>query len=167
MRTFTVLQDIATDPDTHWRLFLDPEFDRTQYLTGFGFPSYEVLDHRDGPDEVIHRIRVTPKLDVPAAVAKVLGPRFAYTEDGKFDKKLKVWRSRMVPNILADRLRAEAVVRVEPAGEGRSRRICELSVDARVFGVGGLLESALEKNLRKGWEDGAAFMNRWVREGKR
>src|SRR6266581_2136317 len=87
MRRFTLVQDIATDPENHWRLFLDPEFDRAQYLRGFGFPAYEILEHKETADEVVHRIRVTPKLDLPAVVAKALGPRFAYTEDGTFDKK--------------------------------------------------------------------------------
>jgi hypothetical protein len=167
MRSFTMVQDIATDPDTHWKLFLDPEYDKTQYLKGFGFPSYELLEHKDGPDDVVHRIRVTPKLDVPAVVAKVLGSSFGYTEEGTFDKKRRIWRSRLIPNILADRLRSEANVKVEPAGEGRSRRICVLSVDAKIFGIGGLVESALEKNLRQGWEQSAAFMNAWVRDAKR
>ncbi|HKA90692.1 MAG TPA: DUF2505 domain-containing protein [Haliangiales bacterium] len=166
MRAFTLVQDIATDPENHWKLFLDPEFDRKQYLEGFRFPGYEILEHEVTDDAVIHRIRVTPKLDVPAAVARALGARFGYTEDGKFDKKTGTWRSRMIPNILADRLRSDAVVRVAPAGEGTCRRTCELSVEARIFGIGGLVESALEKNLRKGWEDGAAYMNEWVRRHK-
>jgi hypothetical protein len=167
MRRFTMVQEIVADVDTHWKLFLDNDFDRVQYLEGFGFPSYELVLHRETDDEVVRNIRVTPKLDVPAAVAKVLGPRFAYVEEGTFDKKTKVWRSRMIPNILSDRLSSDATVRVEPAGEGRSRRTCELSVEAKLFAVGGLLESALEKNLRKGWEDSARYMNRWVERLKR
>ncbi len=166
MRSFTLVQDIATDPESHWKLFLDPEFDKTQYLKGFGFPAYEVVEHKVSDDEVIHRIRVTPKLDLPAVVAKAFGPRFGYTEDGKFDKKSQTWRSRMIPNILADRMHSDAVVRVAPAGEGKSRRTCELSVEAKIFGIGGLVESALEKNLRQGWERGAAFMNAWLRGEK-
>jgi len=73
MRRFTLVQDIATDVDGHWKLFLDPTFDRTQYEKGCGFPAYEVLEHRD-------RVRVTPKLDLPAVVAKAAAHFITYND---------------------------------------------------------------------------------------
>ena len=56
--------------------------------------------------------------------------------------------------------------RVEPAGEGKCRRIADISMEAKVFGVGGMLESTTEKNMRQGYDASARFMNQWIRDGK-
>jgi hypothetical protein len=164
MRRLTLTQDIATSVEEHWRLFFDETYDTRQSLEGLGFSSYQILEHQDGPDQIVRRVRGVPKLEVPQVVAKVLGPSFGYTEEGRFDKTTGTWRSRLIPNVLAERLRSEAVVRCQPAGDGRCRRICELSVEATIFGIGGVIEAALEKDLRNGWAKSAAFMNQWLRE---
>jgi hypothetical protein len=165
MRRFTLVQEIAGSVDDHWKLFLDDEFDRRQYLEGFGFPKYELLEHKDSESQITRKIRVQPKLDVPAAVAKLLGDKFGYVEESVFDKTSRVYRAKMTTNVLSDRLFSDSVVRVEPAGTAndRCRRTCDLSVEAKIFGIGGLVEVALEKNLRDGWEKGAAYMNQQLR----
>jgi hypothetical protein len=164
MRRITVVQEIVTDVDSHWKIFLDDEFEKAQAIEGLGFASYDIFEHKDEADRVVRKTRGTPKLDLPAVVAKALGPRFGYTEEGVWDKKTKVWRSRLIPNILTDRLSSEAVVRCDPAGEGKCRRTCELSVEAKVFGIGTVIETALEKDLRSGWERAASFMNAWIKK---
>ena len=97
----TLVQDIATTVDEHWRLFMDEEFDRKQYLEGFGFPKYELLEHKDDEQRSTRKIRVQPKLDVPAAVAKILGDKFGYKEHGRFDRKTRL-RSRRAAEFVAD-----------------------------------------------------------------
>jgi Protein of unknown function (DUF2505) len=163
MRRITVVQEIATDVDNHWKVFFDDEFEMKQALEGLGFASYEIVEVRREPERIYRKTKGQPKLELPAVVAKALGPRFGYTEEGTFDKATGVWRSRLTPNILTDRLSSDAVVRCEPAGEGRCRRICELSVEAKVFGIGSLIETALEKDLRSGWERSATFLNAWLK----
>ncbi len=158
MKRFTLIQDFAVDPDEHWRLFLDDDVERRMYLEGFRFPKYELLERRETDDEIFRRIRVVPRLDVPGAVAKLLGDSFGYTETQKFVKKTKAFRANMTPSIIADRLSSESVVRVEAAGEKKCRRTVDVSVEAKIFGVGGLVESALEKNLRTGWVDSAGYL---------
>jgi hypothetical protein len=163
MRRFTLTQDIQADVDTHWRLFLDDDFEKRQCLEHFGFHAWELLERRETDDEIVRRIRAIPKLDLPAAAARLLGPRFGYTEEGRFDRRARVWRSRMTPSVLADRIRSDAVVRCEPAGEGRCRRVCELSVEAKIFGIGGLVEGSLEKTMRDAWERSVGYMNNEVK----
>ena len=158
MRRFTLVQDFSVEPDEHWRLFLDDEVERRMYLEGFRFPKYELLERRETEDEIVRKIRVVPRLDVPGAVAKLLGDSFGYTETHSFDKKTKVFRAKTTPSVLADRLSSEATVRVDAAGPGKCRRTVDVSVEAKVFGVGGLIEAALEKNLRTGWLDSAGYL---------
>jgi uncharacterized protein DUF2505 len=167
MRRFTMVQDIGVDLDEHWRLFLDDDFERDMYLKGFGFPKYEVVESRTTDKEIFRKLRVTPKLDLPGPVAKLLGSSFGYVEEGTFDRVAKTFASHQIPNVLADRLKSDARVRAEATGEGRCRRTIDLSVEARIFGIGGLVESAIEKNMRSGWENSAAYMNREAKNSPR
>lgn len=158
VRRLTLIQDFSVEPDEHWRLFLDDEVERRMYLEGFRFPKYELLERRETDDEIVRKIRVVPRLDVPGAVAKLLGDSFGYTETHHFDKKTKVFRAKTTPSVLADRLFSESTVRVDAAGPGKCRRTVEVTVEAKIFGVGGLIETALEKNLRNGWVDSAGYL---------
>ena len=57
--------------------------------------------------------------------------------------------------------------RIEKIGDDKVRRIVELVIEAKVFGIGGMLESTTEKQLRDGWDDSAVFMNKWLAEHKK
>ena len=41
-----------------------------------------------------------------------------------------------------------------------------MTIEAKIFGVGGLIESSAEKQLREGWDKSAVFMNKWLAEHK-
>lgn len=57
---------------------------------------------------------------------------------------------------------ADGAARVEVAGDGQSRRTDDLCVEAKVFGLGGLIESSVEKELRRARAKEYAFLTRWV-----
>ena len=162
MRRFTITQEIACDVARHWRLFLDDAYDREQYLQGLRYPAYEIVERSESDAEVRRTIKVTPLLELPGPVQKLLGNGFGYVEAGRFDKATQIWTSTTTPNMLRGRLRSSSIVRCEPAGDDRCTRICELSVEANVFAIGSLVESSLEKNLRTGWAGAAAHMNAYV-----
>ena len=158
MRRFRMTQELDLGVEEHWRLFFDPEFERGLYLEHMRFPKYELVEQREDGDKITRRERVTPRLDVPAAVAKVLGPSFGYVEDGTFDKKSRTWRCRILPNVLTDRLSCDMTVTCAELAPERCRRTVETSIDARIFAIGGLVESAFEKSLRDGWENSAGYI---------
>lgn len=166
MTTFTLTHEIECTPETFWKIFFDRDFNQALFQQRLGFPEYEVIEQREDERHIYRKVRGVPKMDVPGPVAKVLGTHFSYTEEGTFDKTTGIWRWKMTPNVMPDKLRNEGTVRVEPAGPGKCRRISEIIAEARVFGIGGLIESAAEKNLRQGWDASAVFMNQWIREGK-
>jgi hypothetical protein len=47
------------------------------------------------------------------------------------------------------------------------RRIAEMSIEAKIFAVGGLLESTAEKQMRDGWDKSATFMNKYLESAPR
>lgn len=108
-------------------------------------------------------MRVTPKLNLPAAVSKLLGPKLAYTEKGVFDTPSGRWTFDTILSVLAERIRLGGAVTVRPDGEDHCMRVTELWVDVKIFGVGGLVERAAEGNLRDGWAKSARWTNGWLK----
>ena len=53
-------------------------------------------------------------------------------------------------------------LRAEPDGDARVIRVVEFELDAQVFGIGGMIESSLEKQLREGWETSAVATNAFL-----
>lgn len=163
MAKFTVTHEINCDVETFWKVFLDKEFNEKLYKGHLGFPDFRILDQRDSETEVVRKVAGTPKMNVPGPVAKVLGSNFGYTEEGRLNKATNLWSWKMIPGNMADKLRNEGTMRVEPVGDKKVRRIAEIIIEAKVFGIGGLIESSAEKQLRDGWNDSAVFMNDWVK----
>lgn len=98
---------------------------------------------------------------MPAAVAKLIGPNLRYTEEGDFDRAKGTFTWVMKTSALTDKLKNGGSLRVEARGEGKVARIVEAFSEASVFGLGGIIESSTEKQVRDGWEKSAAFMRRW------
>ena len=72
------------------------------------------------------------------------------------------WHWKILPSTLADKVTTEGHFRVEPAGEGKCKRIDTANVEAKVFGVGKMLESTTEKQVLETWEAEVACVNRWA-----
>jgi hypothetical protein len=161
MREFTLVQDIAGTVDDHWRAFFDPAFEKA-IVAAMKFRSYEVLDRTETDTTIRQKTRAVPKLDAAATVARVFGKSFGYVEDGTFDRATRVWRVRTTPDTFGDKMFADMVMKVEPAGTA-SKRTLAFTLEARVRGIGGMVESGFEKNLRTGWADSATFLNDWLR----
>ena len=166
MKSFTLSHEINCDLDAFWKIFFDKEFNVALFRDGLQFPHYEVLELKDGEKEILRRVKVTPKMDAPGPVAKVLGNSFSYVEDATFDKASKVLTWKTTPSSMADKVTTKGTIKAEPAGEGKVMRLSEFHYEAKVFGIGGLLESAFEKSLRSGWDKSAEFLNRWLKEHK-
>ncbi|MGK5547479.1 hypothetical protein ACSNOH_22500 [Streptomyces sp. URMC 127] len=83
---------------------------------------------------------------------KLLGSGFRETEESRFDDKQLVWSWRRIPSTMADKIKEEGRVRVEAVPDGSSRLIAETTIECKVFGVGGLMESTAEKHSRHDWQ---------------
>jgi len=159
VKELTLHQELHCSAERFWELFFDPEFSREMIVDGLGFASCEIDPVLDEGAWRKRTMRVQPKLDVPAAVAKLLGPRLGYTEHGKLDTRTQHWSYDIVLSVLSDRIRMGGKVRIESTGPNRCVRHSDLWVDVRILGVGGLVERAAEHNMRDGWNRSAAWMN--------
>jgi hypothetical protein len=163
MGTFKVTHEIQCNAETFWKTFFDKDFNLKLYKEGLGFPEFTIVDQRETDTELVRKVVGSPKMEVPGPVAKLLGSNFRYTEEGKFNKTTKVWSWKLIPSAMPDKLRNEGSMRIEAIGDTKIRRTAELIVEAKVFGVGGLIESSSEKQLREGWDKSAVFMNDWLK----
>ncbi|XXT16873.1 DUF2505 domain-containing protein [Sorangium sp. So ce429] len=160
MGRFTVTHEINAGEETFWATFFDRSFNEKVYREVLGFPAFEILEQNENDAQLTRKVRGTPKMELPGPVAKLIGPGFSYIEEGRFDKKSKIWSWKTIPSSLADKIRNEGVLRVEPAGSDKIRRIVQIDIEAKIFGVGGLIESSVEKQLRQAWDDSAVFTNK-------
>ncbi len=164
MKTFSLSHEINCDQEKFWALFFDKALNEAMFRDGLQFPHYEVLEFKETATEIVRRVKVIPKMDAPGPVAKALGSSFSYVEDGTFDKAAKVLRWKTTPSAMADKVTTRGTIKAEPAGDGKVRRVSDFEYEAKVFGIGGIIESAFEKSLRSGWDKSAEFLNRWLKE---
>lgn len=143
-------------------MFFDKDFNTTLFLQELGFPEYETLKLEETDDTIFRKVRGMPKMDMPKPVVKLLGDGFSYTEEGTFDRKTGLWKWFMTPAKLADKLRNGGTVTCEKISDDKCRRIATIDIEAKVFGIGGLIESSSEKQMTDGWNKSAAYMNRWI-----
>jgi hypothetical protein len=164
MKKFTLKHEINCSAEQFWKVFFDQEFNTTLFLQELGFPEFEVVEQTETDGVVKRRVRARPKMDMPKPVAKVLGDSFGYEEEGSFEPSSKTWTWKLHPNTLANKLITQGKVTVEAIDDGKCRRVADMEVEAKVFGVGGLLEKTTEKEMRSGWNKSASFMNRWIKD---
>jgi hypothetical protein len=162
MGKFTVTHEIRCNADTFWKTFLDKEFNRRLYVEVLGFPDFTVVEQTDDETQARRKVAATPKMEVPGPVQKLFGPGFRYTEEGSIKKSEGLWRWKMTPSTMAEKLFTSGTVRVEPIGTDKVRRIADMSIEAKIFAVGGLIESSAEKQMRDGWDKSATFMNKFL-----
>jgi hypothetical protein len=162
VKKVTVITTIDCDVDTFWKTFFDRDFNKKLYSEGLGFKAFEFVEASDS-----HRkLKGTPKMNAPGPVAKLLGDSFGYEENGTLDKATNTYRWKMTPNTMGDKLFTSGSVKIEAAGDGKVKRTSEASIEAKIFGLGGVLEGTAEKEIRESFEKEARFMNRWFQEKK-
>ncbi len=164
MKRFTMTHDFDCSAEAFWKYNFDRALNDAMYTKGLGFPEYTVQELRDTDAEVFRRTSAVPKMDLPSVVQKALGSGFRYTEETRFNKSTKVCTFKGIPSTMADKLITDGTMRVTPLGDTRCRRTIEVTVDAKIFGVGGIFEETAEKNMRTSYDRSAVFMNQWIKE---
>ena len=151
---------INCDVARYWELYFDSAWIQRMFLEGLGYSQCEVQPAVEIPDGLSRSLRMTPKLNLPDVVGRALGRSLAVSEDGRFSRSTSTWTWQQRPSVLADKITIKGTVQAEPLEPGRCRRISEVTIEARLFGIGGLVERAAESNVRRGVDDSAAWINR-------
>jgi hypothetical protein len=92
-----------------------------------------------------------------------VGEGLEYKENGVYDKKTHRYSIVITPNKLTDKITIKGVMYSKPKGD-KMTRVFEASVNAKIFGVGGMLEKRVIGDMEDSYAKGAAFTNKWLKE---
>jgi hypothetical protein len=150
MIQLTVPTDLPCTVETFWARFTDSAAVVKTFLS-IGFTRYDLLEFRDEPGRYFRKVEARPPVDAPAVVQKIIGPSFGYVEEADLDKTTKVWTWKVTPSVLADRSKISGTVRCEPLGADRCRVTFAATIDIKMIGLSGIIESTGEKSTRASW----------------
>lgn len=157
MKKVTESFSLPCSVEKFWQVFFDPAYSKALYLDELKFKDFKVLESSDSA----RKLRIVPRVNLPGPIANLLGDSFAYEEHGTLDRARGLWTWKMVPGGKA-LLTTAGTIRVVADGEGKCRRTDEVTVEGKVFGLGGILESTVEKELHSTWPKETAFFKRWL-----
>lgn len=161
---YTTRHVIDTDLDGFWAVCLDETFGQELFRRELKFESYDIVGRETDADGMLRRTIVcTPQLALPAAATKLVG-KGTFTEHGRFDPKARIYAADIVLEKRSDILRSSIEVWAEPLADGRCERVQNIENNVKMFGMGKLIERALEQEQRKTHAQTALFMNRWLAE---
>lgn len=166
MESVRLVHEFACSPKTFWEyVFFDDAFNQRLFVEHLRFSDWKVVERRDTNEAIDRTLQVVPKVqDIPGPLKSLVGEGLGYRELGHFDRNTEVYTVRIIPTQLADRLTIKGEIHCEPAGAGCCRRVFQLEVAARVFGVGGILERRIVSDLRTSLEQGAAFIAQHLKD---
>jgi hypothetical protein len=151
--------------DAFWRdVFFDHEFLERMYKEALHCVSVAFLeDSGDAPAGRTRRLTFTQRLAAPAPVRKLFGETITMEERGRFDPGARRWRSSMIPERMADKVRVEGETWLEPAGDGKVERIDAIEMSVSIFGVGSLVEKFMATATAESLAAQAAFTREYIR----
>ena len=89
--------EIDCDEDTFWdKIVFNDEFNRRLYLETLKFPGFKLIEQTDEPTRRTRKVHIDPPLTgMPGPVKKLLGDRFAYIEEGVWDRATRKYTFRI------------------------------------------------------------------------
>jgi hypothetical protein len=156
---FTIRHTFDVDLERYWRdVFFNPEYNRRLYTEALAFKRYEVLSQATHPDGSVTRtVRLDPPFEPPGPAKRIFTEGLGYTETGRFDANQKRWTYAMTPRVLPDKISSRGSAWAEPRGTSRIERIVEVEVTVKVLGLGGVIESFVERMTRESYEKATKF----------
>jgi hypothetical protein len=164
MPEVTLRHEINTDEDTYWaKCVFDPAFNKALYIDALKFPEWKLLDSKEDDTKIWRKVQVDPPTgNMPGPVKKVIGDRLSYVEEGTFDKKTKRYSFKVTPSSLAEKTKVTGEMWVEKLGDKKIARIAKMSVEVKIFVVGGLVEDRILSDLRSSYDKGTSFTNEYI-----
>ena len=168
MPEITIKHEIDTDEDTFWaKLVFDEAFNKKMYEGGLKFPTWKLLEQKDTDTSISRRVQVEPPTgDLPGPVKKVIGDRLAYTEEGTFDKKSKRYSFKVKPSTMGEKTKVSGEMWCEKIADKKIRRLCRISVEVKVFMVGGMVEERIIADLKTSYDKGTAWINQYIKDNE-
>jgi hypothetical protein len=111
------------------------------------------------------KLRIVPKINLPAPLARIVGEAFAYEEHGTLDRAEGEWRWKMVQPAsatLPELIATQGTMRIKEVAKDECLRLDEISFEGKLFGLGRIIESTAEREARSAWALEVPFFLRWL-----
>lgn len=157
MAKFEMRHRYSCDEETFWKeVFFDQDFNKKLFYDHLKFTRWEVTSFDETDAEIRRSLEIVPTTGAVPGPLKKFAEDLGFTEKGVFDKSKRHHRFTVTPNRMADKITIEGEVRIEPRGDG-IERIINMTVTAKVFGVGGLIEKRIIADTRASYDAGHAY----------
>jgi hypothetical protein len=156
---------IFSSEETFWKIFFDPEFNQKLFMEVLQFDAWKVASQDEtatGIERVVEAVPKTP--DLPGPLKKLVEGGISYRERASFDRAKKRMTVAVETGVLPGKLSVTGVIHTEPVGDGKCKRIYDSTVVAKVFGVGGMIESRILADVKASYDKAAEFTNQWIKE---
>jgi len=158
-KSLAIRQVLDCPEEEFWdRIFGSEDFNHYLY-EGLGF-KYELQEWNQ--ETGYRRAKIWPTHQMPRAVARVLGSRFSYVEEGTFDAEARRYDFRVISSAVTDRIRARGTVTVEAVSAHQCERRVTLEIGAHVLGLGRLIEAYFVTATREQYAKNAALVNEYL-----
>jgi hypothetical protein len=158
-KSLAIRQVLDCPEEEFWdRIFGSEDFNHYLY-EGLGF-KYELQEWNQ--ETGYRRAKIWPTHQMPRAVARVLGSRFSYVEEGTFDAEARRYDFRVISSAVTDRIRARGTVTVEAVSAHQCERRVTLEIGADVLGLGRLIEAYFVTATREQYAKNAALVNEYL-----
>jgi len=158
-KSLAIRQLLDCSKQDFWDLiFRSEEFNHYLY-EGLGF-EYELQEWNS--DTGYRRAKISPTQKMPRPLARVLGERFSYVEEGTFDVEAERYEFQVIPSAVADRIHARGTVIVEAISAQQCERRVTLEIGAEVLGLGRLIEAYFVATTREQYAKNAALANEYL-----
>ena len=166
MADFRVEHRFNCSEESFWsKVFFDSEYNQRLFFDHLKFSGFRELKNEDQGEQVHRVVEAVPPIgDLPGPLKTVVGDGVGYEERGVFERKARRYQATVVPNRLADKISVKIEISTVADGPEHCKRIAQGSVNAKIFGVGGMLEKKMVADLQKSYEKSAAFTNAFVAE---
>lgn len=164
--TFTTRDEFDCDENAFWhKCTFSEDFCKKLYFDVLKFPGWKLLEQKEEGDFIKRRVHIDPPLTgMPGPVVKIIGDKFSYVEEGRFDSKANRYTFSVIPSTAAEKSKTTGVMWTEKLGEGRCVRHAKIDVEVKVFMVGGMVEEKIISDLKKSYDATARFIGEYLKQ---
>jgi len=161
---FEIGGDYQVSVDQFWSVvFFEPEFNDYLHSAGLGFKGYEITSESVHPDgSRIRSLTAYPSTPIPRPLQRVLGRSISYIEQGEFDPIRRCWITDVTVPSLGKRLSLKSEMSFRDTGPDQCQRTVVFNIEARILGLGRMIEKFIESALRENYEAARVATNQWI-----
>jgi hypothetical protein len=161
-----ITHSFACSVDDFWgSVFFSADYNRELFLGRLHFDSWEQQSFEETDTHIKRVIRAVPHVaELPGPLKAAAKNGVGYVERGEFDKRTRHYKIVVTPMSMPDRMKILGDSYCESTGDKSCRRIHLATVEAKIFGIGGLIEGRIIADMTKSYDKSAEFTQKWIAE---